>query len=445
MAVDVLMPNLGFDTQSAKLIEWLKQPGDTVKKGDPIALIESDKSNVELEALANGVLLEHRAAADQDVDIGAVIARIGSANEYQPAAAPSPAPVAAIAPVPARDDSTAKVTPVAQRVARELQVPVEQIAGSGGRGRITRRDVEAFHKDATPTLANGQSHGADAHGIQALPRVRKLARDQGIALADVIAAGYANPITEATLTAFRDDNAQPEPQAPTPQPQADPVIPAGATHIPLSRMRQTIAKRLSESMREAPHFYVTGEFVFDAALARLKSDGANVTINTLMVYLTAQALAKTPALNATFQNGALYQHSAVNMALAVSREDGLITPVVHDVGRYSLSGLTGEIRALVDRARHNRLSADDLQGGTFTLSNMGMIAQVDHFTAVINPPQVAILAVGALKPRPVVIDGGLFVRSTAHLTLSGDHRVVDGMDLARFMTAFQDALDRFSA
>ena len=165
-------------------------------------------------------------------------------------------------------------------------------------------------------------------------------------------------------------------------------------------------------------------------------------INDLLQYLTVQTLLRVPELNATYENGRLLHHRSVNLAIAVAREDGLITPVLAGAERYSLSGLASESRALIQRARDNRLQAADLQSGTFTISNLGVVPQVEHFTAVINPPQVAILAVGSVKPRPVVIGGGLHIRHTVHLTLSGDHRVVDGMHLAQFMAAFQDALDR---
>jgi pyruvate dehydrogenase E2 component (dihydrolipoamide acetyltransferase) len=431
MAHDVLMPNLGFDTQTGRLIEWLKQPGDTVTKGEPIAVIESDKANVELEALASGVLLEQRVRPNEEVAIGSVIARIGVASET-----PIPKTETRAAPISPQDESPApRISPVAQRLARELQVPVEQVAGSGTRGRVTRSDVEAYHKDTAQPAANGVSD-TDGHGIKALPKVRRAARENGIDLADVLAAGFPNPITMATLEAFR---AQTAPAAAP----ASTVVPAGSTLVSLSRMRQTIGRRLSESMREAPHFYVTGEFVFDTALAKLQ--GSKAKVNDLILYLATQTLGRVPALNARFEDGNLYQHSAINLSVAVARDDGLITPVLHDAGRFSLTGLAAEVRSLIERARTNRLNVEDVQGGTFTVSNMGMVAQVQHFTAVINPPQVAILAVGALKPRPVVIDGGLFIRSTAHLTLSGDHRVVDGMDLARFMAVFQEELDRFSA
>ncbi|MBK8023666.1 MAG: 2-oxo acid dehydrogenase subunit E2 [Chloroflexi bacterium] len=275
--------------------------------------------------------------------------------------------------------------------------------------------------------------------------MRKAARERGIDLSAVLAAGYANPITLAALDRY----------AAAPAVSAEPVEAAatgtaaapadgGVTVVPLSRTRQIIGKRLGESMREAPHFYVTGEFVYDEALARLKTLPGKIRINDLILYLTAQTLARLPALNATFHDGTLQQYQSVHLAVAVARDDGLITPVLRHAEHYSLVGMAEAGRALIERARANRLSLDDLQGGTFTVSNLGMIRQVDHFTAVINPPQVGILAVGALKPRPVAIDGGLFVRQTAHMTLSGDHRVVDGMDLAQFMAIFEEELNRFA-
>lgn len=445
MATDVLMPNLGFDTQSGRLLEWLRQPGDAVTKGEAIAIVESDKANVELEAVASGVLLEQRARPGEEVAVGAVIARIGAASE-RAAAAPTPAPAPVLAaPAPASASAPAqRVSPLAQRIAQQQRVPLEQVAGTGERGRVLRRDVEAFQAARTT---------GDGLRVLALPRVRRAARQLGIDLTAVLAAGYANPITLESLEAFRAASAAPLPVpaaaaaplsalAPSPAPAA--AVPEGVTVVPLSRMRQTIGRRLSESMREAPHFYVTGEFVFDAALERLKTLPGKIRINDLIAWLTTQALLRTPRLNATFAQNAVSQYASVHLAVAVAREDGLLTPVLRGAERYSLSGLAAELRALIERTRANRLSPDELGGGTFTISNMGMISQVDQFTAVINPPQVGILAVGALKPRAVVENGGLFIRQTAHLTLSGDHRAVDGMDLARFMTAFGEELDRFA-
>jgi pyruvate dehydrogenase E2 component (dihydrolipoamide acetyltransferase) len=269
--------------------------------------------------------------------------------------------------------------------------------------------------------------------VRALPKVRLAARNLGISLTDIKPTGRQGEITLADLQAHQSTltTAVPLPEK------------AGAREIVLSRMRQTIGERLRRSMQEAPHFYVSGEFDLEAALTRLKTM-AGVRVNDLVQYLVVQTLLRVPELNATFENGHLYYHEAVDLAIAVALDDGLITPTLPNAQNYSLQGLAQTSRALVERARNNRLQPADLQAGTFTISNLGVVKQVDQFTAVINPPQVGILAVGTVKPRPVVINGGLHVRNTVHLTLSGDHRVVDGMTLGKFMAVFQTELDRFN-
>ena len=209
----------------------------------------------------------------------------------------------------------------------------------------------------------------------------------------------------------------------------------------ISRARKTIGERLGKSKRDAPHFYVSGEFDVEAAMQRLP---AQTRINDLIQYLSVQSLLRVPELNATFEQDRLYHYDHINLGIAVALEDGLITPVLHHAERYSLQGIAAEGRALIQRTREKHLKTDDLQGGTFTISNLGVVKQVERFTAVINPPQVVILAVGTVKQRPVVINGGLHIHHTVYLTLSGDHRVVDGMHLARYMAAFQEELDKFT-
>ncbi len=274
MATDIILPNAGFDTQIARILEWLVKPGDVVNKGDVIALIESDKANVELESLAAGTVLELLYAADTDVPIGATIARIGSAAE-------APIPQAA-APAASRDR---RISPLARRVASENQIDPAGIAGSGHRGKITRDDVERHLKSA-----NGQG------GILALPKVRRAARQAGIALAQVTPTGNAGQITLADLEAHR-QHTQVQPQAAR----------AGVVEVPLSRMRQTIASRLQKSAQEAPHFYVTGEFDLEAALRHLQTPPEpRPRVNDLIQYLTVRALMRVPQLNATFEDGYLY-------------------------------------------------------------------------------------------------------------------------------------------
>lgn len=446
MAIEIVMPNMGFDAQESRLIEWLKQPGDAVKKGDLIAVIESDKANVELESVASGVLLEQLVAAGTDVPVGQVIARIGTPEEQPQRSAPTPA-----VSTPA---AAAEISPIARKLAADNNIDLAQVQGSGPRGRIMKEDVEAAMAAKTPAAT--QPAVAAASALLALPKVRKAAREAGIDLATVPATGPNGVTTMHDLQNYQQTQATPPPApvvpastpaAPATHPTPPAPVPArdGATAIPLSRIRQIIGKRMVESKREAPHFYVTGEFDLEAALKRLQTlPEPRPGLNDLIQYLTVQTLQRVPELNATFEEETVYQYSAVNLAIAVAREEGLITPVLQGAQRFSLQGMAQEGKALIQRARTNRLQPTDLQGATFTISNLGIIPQVDQFVAIISPPQVAILAVGTVKPRPVVIDGGLHIRHTVHLTLSGDHRAVDGAHLGRFMAAFQTELDNFS-
>jgi pyruvate dehydrogenase E2 component (dihydrolipoamide acetyltransferase) len=448
MATDIVMPNLGFDVQQARLIEWLKQPGDPIQKGEVIAVVESDKANVELESIAAGTVLELLVQPGGEVPVGSTIARVGQAQERS--ATPPPAPAQAPSAAPAQPTAV-EISPVASKLAAEHGLDLSTVTGSGPRGRITREDVEAAvarQKAATPAAPPVGS------GILALPKVRKAAREAGINLADVTATGPNGIITLADLQAYRQrqsaptaEPATPAVAAPAPAPRSapQPTPVEGAHAQPLSRIRQIIGRRMVESKREAPHFYVSGEFDLERAMARLKSlPEPRPGINDLIQFLTVQTLRRVPALNAIFQDDTIYQFDAVNLAVAVARDEGLVTPVLHGAERFSLTGLAQESRKLIERARANKLQSDDLQGGTFTISNLGVIRQVDQFVAILNPPQVAILAVGTVKQRPVVIDGGLHIRHTVHLTLSGDHRAVDGMHLGQFMAAFQIELDNFS-
>jgi pyruvate dehydrogenase E2 component (dihydrolipoamide acetyltransferase) len=276
--------------------------------------------------------------------------------------------------------------------------------------------------------------------------VRKAARDAGINLAEVSPTGANGITTLADVQAFlQATKPQPTPAAADTRPATRPTPQTGARAIPLSRARQLIAKRMGESKRAAPHFYVSGEFDLARALQRLDTlPEPRPGLNVLIQYLTVRTLRRVPELNATYQDETVYQYDSINLAIAIARDEGLLTPVLHGAERFSLEGMAQETHTLVERARANKLHPDDLQAGTFTLSNLGVVRQVDQFTAILNPPQVAILAVGAVKPRPVVIDGGLHIRPTVHLTLSGDHRAVDGIHLARFLAEWQNELENFA-
>lgn len=422
MYTDVVLPNVGFGMEEGRLIAWLKAPGDAVRRGEAVAEVEGDKTTVELEALADGVLDEILIEADQVVPVGTVLARIrpaGSAPTAQPAQPSS---------------SKVQASPVARRLAQAQGIDLQTVAGSGPGGRITREDIESAVQARTG--ANGRPLAA--------PAVRRLARQHSIDLHTIQGTGKHGRITRADVEAALNAAQTPAPMHPVQQ--AVPTTPAPAygderTEVPLSPMRQTIARRLTAAMQDMPHFYVSGELDFTAALRALPQD---IGINALLLHLTVQALRDVPDLNATYEDGHLYRYGHVNLAIAVALPDGLITPVLRGADDFSLSGLANRSRDLILRAREGRLRPEELQGGTFTVSNLGMVRQVDQFTAIINPPQAGILAIGAVRERPVVIDGGLHIRTTAHLTLSADHRIVDGMIAARFIEAFDAHLQAFA-
>lgn len=429
MATDIVMPNMGFDAQVARVVEWLKQPGDPVRRGEVIAVIESDKANVELESVANGVLLETLVTTDDEVEVGAVIARVGAADEAE---VDSRAEV--VTPV-----VSVEASPLAKRIADGEGIDINDVTGSGPRGRVTGDDVREYLSNRETMPMRVRTNGAS--GVLALPKVRKAARDAGVDLAAVPATGSRGEVTLADLQIYLEE---PSDKADTKEtPVIEPTFrdeTADMTEVEVSRMRRTIGERLQQSKRNAPHFYVTGEFDLEDALNRM--EGTKAGVNDLLQYVTVQTLLQVPELNATYRDGRLYHHDRVNLAIAVALPNGLITPVLRNADMFSLTGMADASRDLIRRARDGRLKPEEIQGGTFTISNLGVVPQVEQFTAVINPPQVGILAAGTVKPRPVVVDGGLFVRRTVKLTVTGDHRVVDGMHLGQFLASFADELAR---
>jgi pyruvate dehydrogenase E2 component (dihydrolipoamide acetyltransferase) len=433
VVTEIVMPNLGFDSQSGRLIEWMKRPGDEVKRGDVIAIIESDKANVELESVVEGVLIDIVVPADTEVDVGAVIARVGTSGDtYALPLSPLLSPSTATQANP-------DVTPIARRMAEDHGIDLSHMVGSGRGGRVMREDVQTAIKlsSTAPDIRQG---GTDDRRILALPRVRKASREAGIDLVNVPATGAQGQVTPDDLSRYLAAQVVPTPAASASSPLEPAAPPEGTRQVTLNRARRTIGERLGKSMREAPHFYVMGEFDVEAAMASLPE---RVRINDLLQYLTVRTLVRVPELNATYDGERLLRYESVHLGIAVARDDGLLTPVLRNAERYSLVGIAEEARALIERSREGRLKADEIQGASFTISNLGMVNQVERFTAVINPPQVGILAVGAIKQRPVVVDGGLHIRRTAFLTVSGDHRVVDGLHLARFLATFEEELQRF--
>lgn len=387
------MPSLGFDMTEGKITRWLKKEGERVDKGQAIAEIETDKATVEIEANASGVLRKIAVQPEQTVPVGTVIGIIGEPNEAVPEKVKLPQVVEQATrapqqggngkeePVVETGETRIKASPLARRMAKQAGIDLAQVRGSGPGGRIMERDIQAAQATSTPRSA---PPGA--------------------------------PITLAADT------------------------------VPLNKMRQAIARRMTESKTTAPHFYVTVEINMAEAmktreqLNAVVADPEKISVNDLVVAAAARTLVKLPIFNASFRHGALEMHAEVNIDIAVALDDGLITPVLHNVDKKTLKMIAVESRALSERARTNKLRADDLGGGTFTVSNLGMFG-VDEFSAIINPPEAAILAVGAVTPRPIIVDDTVRAMPMMKVTLSTDHRVADGAQAARFLQEFRKLLE----
>jgi pyruvate dehydrogenase E2 component (dihydrolipoamide acetyltransferase) len=414
MATDVKMPQLSDTMSSGKILSWNVKEGDVVKRGDILAEVETDKANLEIESFFNGSLLKILIPAGSIAKVGEVIAVIGQPGEATsttpvtlvPQAAPQVAPIAAAPAVTPTTPSPlavvssqdrVKASPLAKKVAENLAVNLSNIQGSGPNGRIVRKDVEA------------------AAGTSAAP----------------------------ALTAATPLQAPSRPVSATPGgPQA---VHGAGTFTPLSKMRETIARRMQESVTTAPHFYVTntvnmGEALRLREVLKERPDYKGISVNHLVIKATAYGLSKEPRVNSAMRDGQLYQPASINIGIITAIDDGLIIPVLKDVDQISLKDVVFEARAAIDRARAGRPSSSDLSGGTFSISNMGMF-DVENFTAIINPGQGGILAVSAVKEAPVVYRGQIVVGSLMKVTVSVDHRIIDGVMASTFLKHFKEALE----
>lgn len=418
MAEFVVMPKLGFDMREGVLNNWLKEVGETVSEGEVIAEIESDKATLELEAQVSGVLLKKLEEPGAIVPVGANLAIVGSegedisgmeeaggeapAAEAEPQqeaeaqAAPTPAPAARSANGTAVSDEFpggVRATPVARRVAEEHDVDLTQVSGSGPEGRIRKADVEAYISER---------------------------ETQPAALAPTAAAA---PVPAAEVTRDR-----------------------GAQEVETTKLRKAIARRMTESKTTVPHFYVTSEIDMEAALALRKQinaelpDEQKATVNDLIVKAAALALREFPNLNAAYAGDVIVRYGDINVGTAVAVEGGLLTVVQKNTDSSTLSKIASDNKAMIARARDGKIKPEDVEGATFTISNLGAF-DVDHFIAIINPPDAAILAVGSARQMPVVKDGELTIGTRMKVTISADHRVTDGAEAARYLQSFKTLLE----
>ena len=426
---DVLMPRLSDTMEEGVLSQWVKHEGDQVRKGDVLAVIETDKAAMEMEAYDEGVLTRILVQEGASVPIGAPIAVIGEAGTApSEAAAQSPVPApdhlgqGVVPPAPAPPSGAppailVRTSPLARKLARERGIDLSTIRGSGPGGRVVRADIE------------------------------EAARERGGAPPAAAPAGPPGPATGSLPAAPLSVAApSPAPAHPAPAHAAEPVPEADAEEIPLTTVRRLTAQRLAASAREAPHFYLTvvadaGKLLaFRAQCNERRGTEVKVTVTDLLIRACATALAVCPELNVSWDETRILRHRHVNIGVAVAIDDGLIVPVIRDADRKTLTETAREARDLTTRARARKLTPDELAGGTFTISNLGMYG-IRQFTAVINPPQAAILAVGQAARQPVVRDDQVTIGTTMALTLSIDHRAVDGATGARFLARLRELIE----
>jgi len=426
MPVDVTMAKLSDTMEEGKILKWLKHPGERVAIGEIIAEVETDKANMELEAYDEGTLAEVRVREGESAPVGAVIAVLAAPGE---GAAPGPAAGAGKAAAAAeKAPPVAKAPPAAPRAA----APAKAEPGRAFRPTVVRRPEPA------------ESPG-DAASVKASPLARRIAHDQGLDLARVAGTGPGGRIVQKDVEAALAARGGPSPAPAKPAAPLEPR-PAAGNRVDLSRIRRTTAKRMGESKREIPHFYASAEIAMDEAarlkeaLAALEGEYAGLTYTHLVVKAVGLALTRAPALNASYDGDAMVLHEAVNIGVATAVEDGLVVPVVRHCDREPLAAIVRQARGLLERARSGRFASDDLTGATFTLSNLGMLP-VTEFAAVINPPQAAILAVGTIRETPVVREGQIVPGRMMTVTVSCDHRIIDGMLAGRFLGELKGLLE----
>ena len=437
----VIMPKMGDGMEEGTLLRWLKGVGDEIEAGDPIAEIETDKVTLEIEAAEGGVLTQTLIGEGETVPIGTAIATIGAEGDAPvEAAAPSaaahieapvtaapvtaaapPAPVAAngsadvVAPTPAVVRGAGekwRASPLVKRLAAEHGLDLQTIAGSGPGGRIVKDDVMPF-------ITGGRQQ----------------------------AAVSSQPVVSQESAADSKQVA-PTPAAPAPVAAQAPSASGrpGGVARDLSKIRRTTGKRMTESKQAIPHFYVTSEVDMEASMAfrsqvnaQLTDDASKVSFNDLVIKAAALALREFPNLNASMEGETLYDHANVDINIAVAIDGGLIAPFVPDADQKSVGAIARLAKDLITRARTGGLFPAEYQGGTFTISNLGMY-DVEEFVAIINPPQAAILAVGSITETPVVRDGAVVVGHQMKIALSVDHRVSDGAEAAKFLIAVKKYL-----
>ena len=435
------MPKMGDTMEEGKILRWIKNEGDPVKKGESLAEVETDKVNIEIEAFAGGVLRKILVAEGASAPVGATIALIGSPDE----------------PLPEDAGGRPGAAPAVDQV---QQAPRESTATqSNGAAKTATNEQASIGMSASAAVASGRSLASTTSNQDRIfisPLARRLAQDNQLDYRQIRGTGPHGRIIkldiEAALTQGK-QAVQPPAVAAELELVAEPTPLATdrdeVVEVPLTAMRRTIAKRLSQSMQTAPHFYVTS--VIDTGkLAALRQEinayaareqaPVKVSFNDLIIKAVARVLVRMPQVNVSFAEDRILQKKQVHIGVAVALDQGLIVPVLRNADQRGILDIARETQRLAEAARSGKLRPEEFSGGTFTVSNLGMF-DVDSFTAVINPPESAILAVGSIMPTPVVVDGQVVVRDRMKVTLSSDHRAIDGATAARFLQEVKRLLE----
>jgi pyruvate dehydrogenase E2 component (dihydrolipoamide acetyltransferase) len=435
---DVTMPRLSDTMEEGTIASWLKKPGEQVAKGDVIAQIETDKATMDLTVFEAGTLQEILAPEGTTVAIGQPVARIGS-GAAKSAAPAAPERVSKDA-APASKPPAAE--PTAAPAAAGALPPAQPVARTEQKGRMPA------HARGTGSEPSEEAPAPEQDGkTRASPMARHIAAEHGLDLAAISGTGPQGRVIRADVEAAL-SGAQPTARAAGPGQAVADGAEGADERVPLSQMRRTIARRMAESTRTIPHFFLTT--TVDASemvqlrkqiLEHTAESGFKITFNDMVMKGAALALRKVPEVNVSFAEDSLIRHKHVHIGVAVATERGLIVPVVRDVDQKSLSVLARETRDLAERANSGKLQPAEYSGGTFTISNLGMFG-IEQFNAVINPPEAAILAVGAIVREPAEHQGEIVLRERMKLTLSVDHRALDGAMGARYLQALKQLLEK---
>lgn len=433
---EITMPKMSDTMEEGKVVRWLKHQGDRVTEGEPIAEIETDKANVEMEAFEPGVLKDILVQEGETVPVGATIATIEAPETAGPPAGPpqevehageQPEVPAQKAPEPyAAEQAPLVTTPLPPEAALPAPAKVEKAA-----------------------------EAPEEERVKASPLARKMAEERGIDLTIVRGTGPNSRIVESDIEDYlKQAKAPAAPATQASPPQAAPKAEVGAApvaahiseEIELSKIRKTIAHRMAHSKQTIPHFYITIEIEMDRAsrvrdeLNSMDESRPKVSFTDMIIKAAALTLGDFPQINASFSDDKLLIHKEINVGMAVALDDGLIVPVVHNADEKDLRDIAADTKSLAERARSNTGHVSDYTGGTFTVSNLGMF-DVEEFASIINPPEAASLAIGTIADKPVVVDGAIAVSKRMKATLSGDHRVTDGAVAAKFMQALKKRLE----